>query len=66
MNGLFGLNGLLGFLLSVVLLLIVVVVLGYYAIKIQHAESLNAYKIENSTNIPMNSADINQYYKVAQ
>lgn len=66
MNGLFGLNGLTGFLIAVVLLLAIVFFLGYAAITTQHAEALNSYKIQNSTAIPMNSANMEQHYKVGQ
>ncbi|RAX56875.1 hypothetical protein CCZ01_08010 [Helicobacter monodelphidis] len=66
MNGLFGLNGLFGYLVAVVLLLSIVGVLGYMAVVVQKTEANNPYKIEASTTIPMQNADINQHYKTNQ
>lgn len=66
MNGIFGLNGLGGFLIAVVLLLSIVAFLGTQAVLVQHAEATNAYKIHNSVAIPMNSAKMDNHYKVAQ
>lgn len=66
MNGLFGLNGLSGFLLAVVLLLAIVAALGYQAIVVQHREALTPYAVEKSTEIRMNGGSMDKYYKVGQ
>lgn len=64
MNGLFGLNGLTGFAIAVVLLLAVVAGLGTLAIITQSNEALTPYKVEQSSSIRMNGGDMNKYYKV--
>ncbi|WP_163499220.1 DUF4006 family protein [Helicobacter suis] len=52
MNGLFGLNGILGCLLVVVALLALVVFLGLKAVSIQQQEATNYYKLDTK-NIQM-------------
>ncbi|BDR27932.1 DUF4006 family protein [Helicobacter suis] len=49
MNGLFGLNGILGCLLVVVALLALVVFLGLKAVSIQQQEATNYYKLDKSS-----------------
>ncbi|TLD97238.1 DUF4006 family protein [Helicobacter jaachi] len=51
MNGLFGINGLTGFIVAVVLLLSIVAGLGTCAILIQKAEATHYYKIEHIDSI---------------
>lgn len=63
MNGLFGLNGLIGFIIAVVLLLSVVVGLGTSAILVQKAEATNYYKIEQKDAIQQLNSD-NAKYRV--
>lgn len=63
MNGLFGVNGLLGFIVAVVLLLSVVFCLGYTAVVTQSAQANNHYTIENANTLQMRSADNAQHYK---
>ncbi|WP_163533353.1 DUF4006 family protein [Helicobacter suis] len=52
MNGLFGLNGILGCLLVVVALLALVVFLGLKAVSIQQQEATHYYKLD-AKNIQM-------------
>lgn len=60
MNGLFGLNGLTGFFIAVVLLLCIVAGLGTCAILTQQAESANYYTID-STSIKQIDSENAQY-----
>ncbi|MDY3113272.1 MAG: DUF4006 family protein, partial [Helicobacter sp.] len=53
MNGLFGLNGLAGFLLAVVLLLAIVFGLGFTAVATQKSVANEPYKIENAESLQM-------------
>ncbi|BDQ29356.1 hypothetical protein NHP190002_00510 [Helicobacter ailurogastricus] len=49
MNGLFGLNGILGNLLVVVILLILVAFLGLKAVHIQQEEATHYYKLDTQS-----------------
>ncbi len=53
MNGMFGVNGLLGLLVAVVLLLTVVFIFGVNAVSTQKREATNYYKIEKPFGINM-------------
>jgi hypothetical protein len=53
MNGLFGVNGLLGYLVAVVLLLSIVFVFGMNAVAVQKREATNYYKMENPFDLKM-------------
>ena len=55
MNGLFGVNGLIGFIVAVVLLLSIVFFLGLNAVGVQKREATNFYKIENPFDLKMRS-----------
>lgn len=57
MNGLFGINGLSGFFLAVVLLLAIVAGLGTCAILTQKSVATSYYKIDNVDKIKQISAD---------
>ncbi|MCI7047802.1 DUF4006 family protein [Helicobacter sp.] len=57
MNGLFGINGLGGYIVAVVLLLAIVFGLGYAAVITQKAEANNPYVIENPNSIQMKSVE---------
>lgn len=57
MNGLFGLNGLTGFIIAVALLLSVVAGLGTCAVLTQKAEATHYYKIEQKDSIQQISRD---------
>jgi hypothetical protein len=48
MNGLFGLNGITGYLIAVVLLLSIVFALGYSSIVVQQREASNPYAIKGN------------------
>ncbi|MCE3039691.1 DUF4006 family protein [Helicobacter anatolicus] len=63
MNKLFGINGILGLLIAVVLLLIVVFLLGYQGIMIQKEQASNYYTIDRSA-VEMKSIDNIQHYKL--
>lgn len=60
MNGLFGLNGLTGFIIAVVLLLSIVAALGTCAILTQKSVATDYYTI-NATPIQQINADNAQY-----
>ena len=66
MNGLFGLNGLTGFIVAVVLLLSIVAGLGTCAILTQKAEATHFYKIEHKDSIQQISTDNARYRVEAQ
>lgn len=63
MNRLFGLNGIVGLLLLVVVLLSVVAGLGIQAWKTQKAQATNAYTLQ-SQEIKASSSENSQYYKL--
>lgn len=52
MNGLFGLNGVLGYLIVVVALLVVVALFGFKAVEIQQREATHYYRLDTK-NIQM-------------
>ncbi|WP_295698115.1 DUF4006 family protein [Helicobacter mastomyrinus] len=61
MNGLFGLNGLTGFFIAVVLLLSVVAGLGTCAILTQKSVATDYYKIIDATEIKQKNTDNAKY-----
>lgn len=63
MNGLFGINGLLGYFIAVILLLSVVFCLGYAAVITQKAQANNPYVIENANTLQMTSKSNAEHYK---
>ncbi|TLD80856.1 DUF4006 family protein [Helicobacter sp. MIT 05-5293] len=63
MNGLFGLNGLTGFIIAVVLLLSIVAGLGTCAILTQKSVATQYYKIDQKDSIQQISTD-NAKYRV--
>ncbi|TLE02758.1 DUF4006 family protein [Helicobacter japonicus] len=63
MNGLFGLNGLTGFIIAVVLLLSIVAGLGTCAILTQQSVATSYYKIEHVDSIKQISTDNAEYRK---
>lgn len=65
MNKLFGLNGIVGLLLLVVVLLSVVTGLGIQAWKTQKAQATNAYIID-AKEIKANSSQNAQYYQLVK
>lgn len=62
-NGYFGLNGLLGFFISIVILLSIVAVLGSMAISIQKKEATNYYSIDEA-NVKMIDVSNKNNYKL--
>lgn len=66
MNGLFGINGLTGYFVAVVLLLSVVGVLGTCAILTQKEVATSYYKIEDAKSIQQKSEDNAKYYISSQ
>lgn len=60
MNGLFGLNGLVGYIIAVVLLLTVVFILGSNGVAIQKANATNYYTVENPFEIQMINENNNE------
>ena len=65
MNRLFGLNGIVGLLLLVVVLLSVVTGLGIQAWKTQKAQATNAYTIKDNE-IKANNSQNAQYYQLVK
>lgn len=66
MNGLFGINGLTGYFVAVVLLLSVVGVLGTCAILTQKEVATSYYKIESAKDIKQISTDNAKHHINAQ
>lgn len=62
-NGYFGLNGLLGFFISIVILLLIVAVLGCMAVSIQKKEATNYYSIDEA-NVKMIDVSNKNNYKL--
>ena len=62
-GGYFSLNGLVGFIIAVVLLLAIVVILGVCAVNIQKREATNYYNLD-ATNIEMVNSSNAQHYKL--
>ena len=63
MSKLFGINGLGGLLIAVVLILSLVAILGYKGVLVQQAESTNFYQLDKNA-IEMNSPQNAQHYKL--
>lgn len=63
MSKLFGINGLGGLLIAVVLILSLVAILGYKGVLVQQAESTNFYQLDKNA-IEMNSSQNAQHYKL--
>lgn len=65
MNGLFGVNGLLGYVVAVVLLLAIVFGLGYAAVSTQASVATNYYTLD-AQSLKMNSSANAALYKDAK
>lgn len=63
MNGLFGINGLFGFLVAVVLVVVLAIGFGMLAASIQSENSTNYYIIKDSTHIEAQSADNKDHFE---
>lgn len=57
----FGLNGLSGFFLAVVLLLAIVAVLGFIAVGVQKSNATNYYTIDTQKAVMIDSANAEHY-----
>ena len=66
MDRLFGINGIAGLLIAVVVLLSIVGIFGTCAVKIQQKQATNFYKIESQNSIEQNVKDASVYYKNAK
>ncbi len=66
MNGLFGINGLLGYLVAVVLVVALAIIFGVLAVTTQSANVQNQYKIENYQDIKSNSIDNKDFFQNVQ
>lgn len=66
MNGLFGVNGLLGFLVAVVLVVGLAIGFGIAAVSTQSANAQNFYKIENYKEIKAQSVENKDFFQNAQ
>ncbi len=66
MNGLFGINGLLGFLVAVVLVVALAIIFGITAANVQHSNAQNHYQIKELQKIQPNSIDNKQFYQDAK
>ena len=60
-GGYFSLNGLVGFIIAVVLLLAIVVSLGICAIGVQKREATNYYNLDTANIEMVNSSNENHY-----
>jgi hypothetical protein len=56
-RGIFTLDGVTGMLIATVLLLSILVFLTFYALRVQHTNSDNFYKVENEKSIKVISTD---------
>lgn len=63
MGGLFGLNGLLGYFISIILLLLIVFGLGYAAVITQRTQGNNPYVIDNANALEMINKANAQHFK---
>ncbi len=66
MNGLFGINGLLGFLVAVLLVVGLAIGFGIVAADVQKSNSTNYYQIKDSQNIESKSVDNKKFYQDAK
>lgn len=64
MSGLFGINGLTGYIVAVLLVVGGAVVAGAGAIYAQKSQSTHYYKIQDQTSIKMYNSDGNQHYGI--
>lgn len=64
MNGLFGINGLLGYIVAVLLVVGLAAGLGYMAVNTQKSQATNYYKIDNQTGIKMKSKENVSHYTI--
>ncbi|WP_299326799.1 DUF4006 family protein [uncultured Helicobacter sp.] len=63
MNGLFGVNGLLGFLVAVVLVVGLAIGFGTLAVSVQSNNAQNYYKIENYKEIKAQSVENKDFFQ---
>lgn len=63
MNGLFGVNGLLGFLVAVVLVVGLAIGFGALAVSVQSNNAQNYYKIENYKEIKAQSVENKDFFQ---
>lgn len=66
MNGLFGINGLLGFLVAVVLVVVLALMFGMLAASIQSENAQNYYIIKDSGHIEAQSVDNKDHFEDAK
>ena len=66
MNGLFGINGLFGFLVAVVLVVVLAICFGVAAATSQSENATNYYIIKDSGNIEAQSADNKDHFEDAK
>ncbi|ANV98104.1 hypothetical protein BBW65_04495 [Helicobacter enhydrae] len=66
MNRMFGINGILGMLILVVVLLSVVAFLGFRAWETQVAQVNNPYRLETPNQIQTESTQNAQYYQLVK
>ena len=66
MNGLFGINGLFGFLVAVVLVVALAIGFGMLAASIQSENSTNYYIIKDSAHIEAQSVDNKDHFEDAK
>ncbi|PAF49556.1 hypothetical protein BKH41_02515 [Helicobacter sp. 12S02232-10] len=66
MNGLFGINGLLGYLIAVLLVVGAAILFSIAAINIQKTQAVSYYKIDNQDAIKMKSIGNEKHYELMQ
>lgn len=66
MNGLFGINGLLGYLVAVVLVVVLAIGFGYVAVSVQNANAQNYYEFKDYKGIKAQSVENKNFFQDAQ
>lgn len=66
MNGLFGINGLLGYLVAVVLVVVLAMGFGYVAVSVQSANAQNYYEFKDYKGIKAQSVENKNFFQDAQ
>lgn len=66
MNGMFGINGLFGYLVAVVIVLVAAFCFGYAAIKVEKSQATNYYKIQNQNSVKMKSTSNDKHYELVK
>lgn len=66
MNGLFGVNGLLGYLAAVLLVVVLAIGFGFLAVSVQSANAQNYYEFKDYKDIKAQSVENKNFFQDAQ